>query len=55
MRAVLGGARTHFQREEREIFPVLERALGLGALAVLSEAFAKATQTKAKGAERALG
>ena len=48
LRAVLGRARTHFQREERELFPVLERALGLGALVILGEAFEKAAQTKAE-------
>ena len=48
LRAGLGGARTHFQQEERELFPVLERALGIGALAILGEAFVKATQTKSR-------
>jgi hemerythrin-like domain-containing protein len=52
LRAGLGGARAHFQREERELFPLLERALGSGALAILGEAFKKSAQTKAERAER---
>jgi hemerythrin-like domain-containing protein len=53
LRAGLGGARRHFEKEERELFPVLERALGIGALAILGEAFVKATQTKSRRTGRA--
>jgi iron-sulfur cluster repair protein YtfE (RIC family) len=53
LRAGLGDARTHFLREERELFPVLERALGQGALVILGEAFTKATQRKAGWGGRA--
>ena len=49
LRAGLVGARAHFQREERELFPVLERALGMGALTTLGQAFGKAAQAKANG------
>ena len=49
LRAGMGGARTHFQQEERELFPELERALGMGVLVILGEAFKKAAKAKTKG------
>lgn len=53
LRAAMRASREHFRHEERELFPVLERALGLGALTALGEAFKKAPKFEANGAERA--
>ena len=53
LRAAMGTAREHFRDEERNLFPAVERALGLGVLAALGEAFKKATRVKANGAEQA--
>jgi len=55
LRAAMGAAREHFRDEERNLFPAVERALGLGVLSALGEAFKKATKAKANVAERASG
>ena len=52
LRAAMRAAREHFRDEERSLFPAVERALGLGALTALGEAFKKAPQAKAKRAEQ---
>ena len=44
----LHASREHFRDEERRIFPVVERALGLGVLTALGEAFKKASKGKTK-------
>jgi hypothetical protein len=49
LRAAMRAAREHFRHEERDLFPVLERSLGLGVLAALGEAFKKAMKAKATG------
>ena len=49
LRAAMRASREHFRHEERELFPVLERALGLGVLAALGEAFKKASKAKTNG------
>jgi hypothetical protein len=46
-------SREHFRREERNLFPAVERALGLGVLSALGEAFKKASKAKTKGAQPA--
>jgi hemerythrin-like domain-containing protein len=53
LRVAMRASREHFRWEERELFPVLERTLGLGVLAALGEAFSKATKIKANRTERA--
>jgi len=50
LRGALRASREHFRDEERHLFPVVERALGLGVLTALGEAFKKASKTKRKGA-----
>ena len=40
-----------FRDEERRLFPVVERALGLGVSTALGEAFKKAARAKTKGAQ----
>ena len=58
LRGAMGAAREHFRDEERNLFPAVERELGLGVLSALGEAFKKATKaTKAKAnvAEQASG
>ena len=49
LRAAMRAAREHFRHEERDLFPVLERALGLGVLAALGEAYRKAVKAKTTG------
>jgi len=49
LRAAMGAAREHFRHEERDLFPVLERSLGLGVLAALGEAYRKGMKAKATG------
>jgi len=51
LREALQASREHFLDEERRLFPEVERALGLGVLTVLGEAFKKASKAKTKGAE----
>ena len=46
-------SREHFDQEERKLFPVLERALGLAMLAAFGEAFKRATKAEAKRARPA--
>jgi iron-sulfur cluster repair protein YtfE (RIC family) len=50
LKAGLGAARAHFHEEERDLFPMLEQALGLGVLAALGEAFQKAARAEVSGA-----
>lgn len=51
--AATGAAREHLHSEERDLFPVLERSLGLGMLAALGEAFKKTMKAKATGGRQA--
>ena len=50
LRAAMGAAREHFRDEERRLFPAVERALGVGALTALGEAFMRAPEARAIGA-----
>ncbi len=47
--AALRASRAHFQQEEREVLPLLERALGPKALNVLGEAFKRRSGAKTRG------
>lgn len=49
LRAAMRAAREHFRHEERDLFPVLERSLGLSVLAALGEALKKAMKAEASG------
>ena len=51
LRAAMDAAREHFRDEERNLFPAVERELGLGVLSALGEGFRKATKAKANVAE----
>jgi len=41
LRGAMRAGRAHFRQEERELFPAVERALGLGVLSALGERFRK--------------
>ncbi len=47
--AAMRAAREHFRHEERDLFPVLERSLGLGVLAALGEAYRQAMKARGTG------
>ena len=51
LRDALRASGEHFRDEERRLCPAAERALGLGVLTALGEAFKKAAKAKTKGAE----
>ena len=53
LRAAMCASREHFRHEERDLFPVVERALGLGVLTALGGAFKRASKAKTKGARSA--
>jgi len=53
LRAAMRASRAHFRDEERNLFPVLERALGPVALTVLGEAFKAGPKAKSKGTQAA--
>jgi hypothetical protein len=50
LRVAMRASREHFCAEERRLFPAVERALGLGVLNALGEAFKKASKARPKGA-----
>lgn len=50
LRGAMRASREHFCHEERDLIPVVERALGLCALTALGEAFKNASKGKRKGA-----
>ena len=53
LRAAMRRSREHFRHEERDLFPMVERALGLGVLTALGGAFKRASKAKTKGARSA--
>jgi hypothetical protein len=53
LRAAMRASREHFRHEERDLFPLLEQALGLGVLTALSAVFKKASKAKTKRAQPA--
>jgi iron-sulfur cluster repair protein YtfE (RIC family) len=50
LRAAMRASQAHFRDEERRLFPAVERALGLGVVTALGEAFKKASKAKTKRA-----
>ena len=53
LQAAMCTSREHFRHEERNLFPAVARALGLGVLAALGEAFKTASKAKRMGAHSA--
>ena len=53
LRGAVRASRQHFRREERHLLPAVERALGLGVLTALGEAFKKGSRANRKGAQSA--
>jgi hypothetical protein len=52
LKAGLRAARAHFREEERNLFPLLQRTLGLEVLTALGEAYEKAGGAKVSGREQ---
>ena len=51
--AAMRASRQHFRHEERDLLPVLDGALGPGALTALGQAFKEGPKAKSKGTQQA--